>query len=333
MPFPMVPPPLDEEWLGHWLLRVADRYGLRIARLLERTPRFLFPPRSQPWTGRLECPDEQWAALAYATRREPGLLKAMQALYFPAERAPERGFGRICLAGDLVSPGFPYWRRHWMDPCYVWCHRHDCMLDPYPKLTTLGQGAYGMVAKKLSELAAQGGADHLPDGIPPWIQAVARRACLPGHWYATQGGDSRPIVAELLDSIVASICVACYDDDADQELAMLVGAPRARDLRFKELGRIRVTARSYIGQICLLRHQSWLLGLATQIASFRQSDGALHFSAATRNWLWKHLYAVGAGRLVTAVRQARRAGLIAAWSEVEQWTPPSSPAAWFRHVA
>ena len=28
-----------------------------------------------------------------------------------------------------------------------------------------------------------------------------------------------------------------------------------------------------------------------------------------------------------------RERLIAAWSEVEQWTPPPSPAAWFSHVA
>ena len=84
MPLPIVPPPLADEWLGHWLLRLADRYGFRIAALLERTPGFLIPPRSQPWTGRLECADEQWAALAYSTRREPGLLKSYAGTVLPA---------------------------------------------------------------------------------------------------------------------------------------------------------------------------------------------------------------------------------------------------------
>ena len=118
MPLPIVPPPLADEWLGYWLLRIADRYGLRIAALLGRTPGLLNPPGNQPWTGRLECTEADWAALEYSTRRAPGFLQAMQEQYFFEVRGSERGFCQMCLADDVTSSGLPYWRRYWMDPCY-----------------------------------------------------------------------------------------------------------------------------------------------------------------------------------------------------------------------
>ena len=333
MPLPIIPPPFSDEWLGFWLLRVADRYGMRIAALLERTPGFINPPRSQTWTKRLECGEEQWAALAYLTRREPGSLKAMQLQFSAAERGTERGFCRTCLAEDLASAGIPYWRRYWMDPCCVWCHHHDRVLDLPPQLSALGLRSYSHVATRLAELAAPGSSENPSGVVPQWVQSLARCAVLPGFLHAAEGRISTPIVAELLDSIAESILVARYDDNAAEELAVVVGAPGASALGFEELRRVQVTTGSCIGQVRLLQHRRWLMGLASKIASFGPSADQGESSVAARNWLWRHLYAVGVVRLVRAVQAARTEGCICAWPEVEQWKPPTSGAAWFGHVA
>lgn len=333
MPLPIIPPPFSDEWLGFWMMRVADRYGMRIAALLERTPGFINPPRRQAWTKRVECGEGQWAALAYMTRREPGSLKAMQTQFFPAERGAERGFCRTCLAEDLSSSGVPYWRRYWMDPCCVWCHHHDRVLDLHPQLSALGLRSYSHVAARLAELAAPRSSENSSCVVPKWVQSLARCAVLPGFLHAAEGTLSAPTVAELLDSIAQSILVARHDDNAAEELAVVVGAPGASALEFEELRGDQVTTESCIGQIRLLRHRRWLMGLASKIASFGPSASQGESSVAARNWLWRHLYAVGVGKLVRAVRGARREGLICAWPEVEQWTPPRSGAAWFAHVA
>jgi hypothetical protein len=165
------------------------------------------------------------------------------------------------------------------------------------------------------------------------MRSMAAFAVWPDHLHKSEARDTRPVVAELLDAIIQSIWVARHDDDAEQELAAIVGAPGASDLGFDELWRMGVRAGARIGQIRQLRHRSWLLGITFQIASFASTDGSAKFNSAARNWLWKHVYAIGAERLIRAVREARRAKLIAAWPAVERWMPPTSAAAWFKHVA
>ena len=213
------------------------------------------------------------------------------------------------------------------------CHVHDRMLDLYPRLNELGQRSYPNVAARVGTLATRSDQDPCPDDMPQWMRSMAAFAVWPDHLYASEARDTRPVVAELLDAIIQSIWVARHDDDAVQELAAIVGAPGASDLEFDELRRMGVRAGAHIGQIRHLRHRSWLLGITFKIASFAPTDGSSKFNSAARNWLWKHVYTIGAERLIRAVREARRAKLIAAWPEVERWMPPTSAAAWFKYVA
>ena len=322
---PVVPPPIPNEWLGHWLLRVADRYGMRIGPFLVRLPRFPKAPTSLPWSARVDWTLEQWDALAFATRHTRHDLFGMQTRLTPNAMGIQGAYCRDCLAEDISVGRSPYWRRHWMDASYTWCGIHDCPLVGRPPLAQIGQQNLSALIQTLKTLATA--KPILSEPTYWWSELAASSGDLAR---ATQNmaAANVALLGELINAIVDCILQVFRDPEAVTALLPLINVRWRDDLALESLKLVSAKRGSPIGQIRSLSQRTWMMGLASRIAQFTSPRAAE--ASPFRAWLWQHLYVTSAPRLVRAVWAVRPLAIIIPWPAVERWRAPESAAEWFR---
>jgi hypothetical protein len=155
MPLPLVPPPGADEWLGHWMLRIADRYGLSPDRFLHRlNVHPPDPPRIFAWLHPVRWSCSQWQDFSCQARIGIASLQDMQAVVVALGRGSEYGFCPRCVS-DAVEGGCypPFWRRSWMDATSTWCDEHETPLAVCPHIAQLAYRTCAAVRDALSKLA------------------------------------------------------------------------------------------------------------------------------------------------------------------------------------
>jgi hypothetical protein len=115
-PLPRVVAPYPDEWLGFWLHRVAEPYGMRVLDLLNYA-NAADSARTVPTWARLPGFGVQdLDSLACLLNEPRESLDRMQRLVSRPGRTGQAGYCRPCLVDDLQAPRAPYWRRDWLDP-------------------------------------------------------------------------------------------------------------------------------------------------------------------------------------------------------------------------
>ncbi len=176
-PLPRVVAPWPGEWLGFWLHRVAEQYGMRVLDLLNYA-KAADRARAVPTWARL--PAFSVRDLRRLTRflHEPrASLARMQRLVSPPGRTSQAGYCRSCLANDLEALRAPYWRRDWLDPYIGWCEIHRMRLTPIDagvlrRLTTAS--SIGALMTSLAATPPLGSPHDLNSPHDAWI-ALQRR--------------------------------------------------------------------------------------------------------------------------------------------------------------
>ena len=129
MRLPWVVAPCPGEWLGFWLHRVAQPYGLEVAAILHQAG-ISFDKGPMPTWGRLgNLGKADLHLLALALGERPSRLHDMQRRISENGLRSQVGYCRACLL-ESRRPGCPrHWRRDWLDPYIGWCgkHRHGLM--------------------------------------------------------------------------------------------------------------------------------------------------------------------------------------------------------------
>lgn len=129
MRWPLVMAPLPGEWLGFWIHRVAQPYGLDVPAVL-REAAIRVEARPMVTWGRLPALGVPDLKCLRAFLGEPmPRLKAMQRRVSELGLSTQIGYCRACLLEDRQHGRPYYWRRDWMDPYIVWCARHRCRLS------------------------------------------------------------------------------------------------------------------------------------------------------------------------------------------------------------
>ena len=132
---PHVPPPVHDELLGGWLLRIAQLYGLGLAALVARlAPRHTADATLPHWFA-LHGANVDVASLASALRVSPKVLFAMAPPSCLRHWPCELGLCTRCL--ELASlAGEPLtWYRRWMHPLATVCPGHGVWLTPVATCT------------------------------------------------------------------------------------------------------------------------------------------------------------------------------------------------------
>ena len=78
-----VPGPFEGEWLGHWLFRIADFYGMPLLSFLERIPGSSSPPPGICWWHRLEDMECEPQAVSDYVRQPIDTLLSMESPLSP----------------------------------------------------------------------------------------------------------------------------------------------------------------------------------------------------------------------------------------------------------
>jgi hypothetical protein len=336
VPLPVVLPPFDDEWLGHWLFRIANFYGMSLPAFLERIPGTVSLPPGICWWHRLEEMRCEPQAISDYLRLPPEALLAMQFALLPVRcRLPiERSFCPQCLVDDCRHESVPYWRIHWLDLANTWCSAHQQPLEAADFLPRIIRRPYDVQVLSL-RLRALSAEPHFANYNWPadWHAVLARQAQRHADGIRSKGPVERTILIELTERLAGIVLHLCRYDDCQENLATIIGAqypdrlrlpPRSRRSRgFEADGRDSVSAvrSGYV--------RSWLLGVVAGIALIGQRSDAIG-DGSLRQWLWRHLFAFHAPDLVKAFAPALRTGLIAPWPALQTWRPPSNHRDWFR---
>lgn len=129
MRLPWVVAPYPGEWLGYWLHRVAEPYGLHVADLLHIAG-VTHEKRPMPTWGRLTNLGKIDLGRIKEALGEPrSKLCAMQRRISCNGPMAQVGYCRTCLLADRDAGRPLYWRRDWMDPYVGWCETHRISLS------------------------------------------------------------------------------------------------------------------------------------------------------------------------------------------------------------
>lgn len=125
---PFVPPALDGELLGAWLLRIAEIYGIGLRTLLCRLAAWPNSRKVPPPWHTLHGDSLCWESLATALRRPAEALSAMTAPRCQRYWPRELGCCVRCLAEATSALQPPAWQQAWMHPVATVCERHGTWL-------------------------------------------------------------------------------------------------------------------------------------------------------------------------------------------------------------
>lgn len=329
MALPLVPPAWPDEWFGHWLLRIAARYGLRLAAFLDGIE--LRPERrcSLCWTHAMPWSALQWSRFAEKVRLDVPTARSMQAIHLPLPRGAQHNLCPLCLAAHD-----PFWRRTWMDATATWCTEHDIPLGACQGLLALGCKSLADVRHSLSALAQE-----RRDKPRAWRHALARDALELGlqgpiETKATSRADE---MLHLVDAVLTPLLYLLDDDEDARFLARELGANSPEELHIEALPRRHVGASRppLLARVRSLDQRVWLLGFAARIIGPSTARPSfLRDTAATRqtlrSWMWTRSYAWSLAPLASAVRHANSARLMVAWTAALHWISPHTGAEWFR---
>jgi TniQ len=320
---PVVPLAMPDEWLGHWLLRIADRYGLPVATFVHRITAAPDHVRRFNWLRPAEWEPRRWLALARAVHVDVGIAQSMQALVIPMADRTQTGFCPKCvLCGNAI-----FWRRSWMEATAVWCSDHGCPLVAYRTLSELSSRSYRAAHAVLSTRAGSLWSDS---SGARWTHELARDA---GHLFGLAGLHLTHI--RLLEQVLVALVWLVQDTDNAPDLARAIGAPSPEVLVEPNFPRRINTAKPVIGQIRSLAHRAWLLGTAARMLGPRcAGDAFLRKTLIDRDTLrslvFGRLYAFQLADLVMLIRHVATAGDICPWPEADRWATPRSGTEWFR---
>ncbi|MDH5537688.1 MAG: TniQ family protein [Betaproteobacteria bacterium] len=328
MALPLVPPAWPDEWLGHWLLRLAARYGLRLAPFLDGIELRPQRPASFGWTHTVQWSEAQWTRFAEKARVDVTTARSMQTTRLVLPRGARHGFCPACLTARD-----PFWRRAWMDATAAWCTEHGGPLAACNGLVALGRKSVAELRLSLYVLARE-----RRDKPPTWRQALARDTLQLGlHGPIVEKADARADgMLPLVNAVLTGLLLLVDSYDEAWFLARELGAHSPDELHIDDLTRqVRTSQAPLLTRIRSLDQRVWLLGAAARIigpSSARPSF--LHETAATRqtlrSWIWSRSYAWSLASLASAVRRASTAQLMVPWTTAMHWTPPRTGAAWFR---
>ena len=348
MPLPLIPPPGADEWLGHWLLRIADRYGLSPDRFLHRLnvhpPE---PPRIFAWPHPVGWCASQWQDFARHARIRSDSIQDMQAVVVALGRGSEHGFCPRCVSDALEGSGHsPFWRRAWMDATSTWCEEHGAPLATCPNVAPLAYRPCAFVRDSLLALAQK---HRVPTAA--WLEPLARDAAglypilrAPSLPVASASLDPGPVeyvdnrFHTLVDHVLVRLVSVVEDYDDAFILADHLGAPSPESLTHPSLPRrMERSHPPVLSQIRTLSQRIWLLGTAARIIGpahapllFLNRTGASR--ETLRSWLWARLEAWYRVDLVRAVREATLAKLMVQWPAAQAWRSPTIGAQWFRRM-
>lgn len=195
-PLSWVVAPHADEWLGFWLHRVSQTYGLRVRDLLAHAGA-LSKATTVPTWARLPSFGVQDLERVSCLLHEPATsIERMPRLVSPLGRTAQAGYCWHCLVSDREAQHKPYWRRDWMDPYTGWCGVHRTRLGPVDAselrqlatAPTIGALMATLVATPPAPDGLDGIAVALPPGASLALQAAlreeaAQRAALDRPWH------------------------------------------------------------------------------------------------------------------------------------------------------
>ena len=124
-PLPVVPRPFWDEALGGWVGRLAAKYDIGVAQLLNdyRLP-IALSDSPMGWLSMPQLPDTVLDKLAWLARID---IRYLQQIQSPSDAMSEYGclYCVKCLFLNPADVFSPYWRRQWFRPSF-----HDCPLHP-----------------------------------------------------------------------------------------------------------------------------------------------------------------------------------------------------------
>ena len=225
---PVVLPPVKEEVLGSWLMRIAQFYGLSLNALLSRVG------ATNPRSGSLPhwfalCPSAlEIAPLASALRVQPRQLSTMAPPRCRPHWPTELGMCSACLEDAAVAQRPLAWSLRWMHPLAVTCQVHRRWLTPVTTrdLVRIRDTGDLLSIRSLAEQAAAVDRDNIGDAL--WAERAAFSRTGTRTPWGRAGVPALMRVLPVVDSALASA--------SNQELAEL-GLPsgwlrsRAKDFR------------------------------------------------------------------------------------------------------
>jgi len=348
MPLPLIPLPRTDEWLGHWLLRIADRYGLSPDGLLHRlNVHPAQPPYLFTWLHTVKWSASEWQDFARQAHIEIHLAQAMQAVVLALGRGSEVGFCPSCVLDAVAGGHPPVWRRAWMDATTTWCEQHRASLVVCPNVAQLAYRTCAAVRRALPQLAQT----HR-DATAAWLEPLARDAAglypaprsspSPQSASASQGaapsGDAASRFHSLINHVLVRLVSIVEDYDEALFLADNLGAPSPEELTHPKLPKHKQVSRApALAQIRSLSQRIWLLGTAARIIGPSHASPSFLTESTDarkmlRSWLWTRFEAWFLVELVRAVREATAAKLMEPWPAAQAWKSPSTGAGWFRRM-
>jgi hypothetical protein len=335
VPLPVVPAPFEGEWLGHWLFRIADFYGMPLVSFLERILGSSTPPPGICWWHRLKDMGCSLQAVSDYVRQPVDTLLTMEFALIPLRfyDVIERSYCPRCLVDDCQSGTVPHWRSHWLDLANTWCHRHQTPLEVATFLPRIVRRTYAFQVNCLQDEAVR--PPLAPDTLPvSWRTVLARQAQRHADAIGRHAPSQRSILVELTERLAGLVLELCRYDECQDDLARLIGAPYPDRLRLPRpsprSARPEPGSRDSVRRIRTAYVRSWLLGVVASIALVKPQADASIGRTLLRDWLWRHLFAYHAPALREAFAPALWAGLITPWPELQAWQPPSSHGGWFK---
>ena len=225
---PYVPFAMTDEFLGAWLLRIAEVYGLSLRTLLLRLDALNLPgPLRQPWFA-LSGDVLHWTALASAFRSSEARIAAMTA---PQCHAGTSELGKClkCLA-ETVAAGEPRtWSRRWMHPFATACEKHHAWLAPVAcqKLREVHNASalFRLTDQLLEQPDVGAGIEMGLMAGAAWLQQFFVSSVRPPDWCNA----SPSLLAEVVSILAHVMRAECATDYLQKVAPPLLNYVQARD--------------------------------------------------------------------------------------------------------
>lgn len=179
-PLPWVVAPHPDEWLGFWLHRVAETYGLRVRDLLAHAGTLSKATTAPTWARLPPFGIQDLERLSRLLHEPAAWIERMRRLVSPLGRTTQAGYCWHCLVSDLGAQRAPYWRRDWMDPYAGWCETHRRRLAPVDagelRQLATARSIGALMASLAATPPAPDGLDRLDAAMPAGAAAALQAA-------------------------------------------------------------------------------------------------------------------------------------------------------------